>query len=114
MAAAILRAETFGIPTPEWAKTPTGLAEAVERVIVPNFEPREDAKIVTDEKATTLSTASVDDAAVIDDLIAKLERCRLSLQPEFRMKPIQFEKVINHISVPTFIKVCFYLNSESN
>ncbi|KAF3502546.1 hypothetical protein F2Q69_00045420 [Brassica cretica] len=92
MAAAILRAETFGIPTPVWAKTPTGLAEAVERVIVPNFEPREDAKIVTDEKATTLSTASVDDAAIIDELIAKLERCRLSLQPDFRMKPIQFEK----------------------
>ncbi|KAL1196930.1 Ubiquitin-activating enzyme E1 2 [Cardamine amara subsp. amara] len=92
MAASILRAETFGIPTPEWAKTPTGLAEAVERVIVPDFEPRNDAKIVTDEKATSLSTASVDDAAVIDELIAKLERCRLSLQPEFRMKPIQFEK----------------------
>ncbi|KAF8096482.1 hypothetical protein N665_0307s0013 [Sinapis alba] len=92
MAAAILRAETFGIPTPEWAKTPTGLAEAVERVIVPNFVPREDAKIVTDEKATTLSTTSVDDAVVIDELIAKLERCRLNLQPEFRMKPIQFEK----------------------
>ncbi|CAA7026809.1 unnamed protein product [Microthlaspi erraticum] len=92
MAAAILRAETFGIPTPEWAKTPTGLAEAAERVIVPKFEPRKDAKIVTDEKATTMSTASVDDAAIIDELIAKLERCRLSLQPEFRMKPIQFEK----------------------
>ncbi|VVB13450.1 unnamed protein product [Arabis nemorensis] len=92
MAGAILRAETFGIPTPEWAKTPTGLAEAVERVIVPDFEPRKDAKIVTDEKATSLSTASVDDAAVIDELISKLEQCRLSLQPEFRMKPIQFEK----------------------
>ncbi|XP_010456420.1 PREDICTED: ubiquitin-activating enzyme E1 2-like, partial [Camelina sativa] len=92
MAASILRAETFGIPTPEWAKTPTGLADAVERVIVPDFEPRKDATIVTDEKATTLSTASIDDAAIIDELIAKLERCRLSLQPEFRMKTIQFEK----------------------
>ncbi|CAE6088382.1 unnamed protein product [Arabidopsis arenosa] len=92
MAASILRAETFGIPTPEWAKNPTGLAEAVERVIVPDFEPRKDANIVTDEKATTLSTASVDDAAIIDELNTKLEWCRRSLQPEFRMKPIQFEK----------------------
>jgi ubiquitin-activating enzyme E1 len=92
MAASILRAETFGIPTPEWAKTRAGLAEAVERVIVPDFEPKKDATIVTDEKATTLSTASVDDAAVIDELNAKLVRCRMSLQPEFRMKAIQFEK----------------------
>ncbi|CAI8585892.1 unnamed protein product [Vicia faba] len=92
MAASILRAETFGIPIPDWVNNPTKLAEFVDRMIVPDFQPRKDAKIVTDEKATSLSTASVDDAAVIDDLIVKLERCRSNLQPEFRMKPIQFEK----------------------
>ncbi|KAK7300899.1 hypothetical protein RJT34_11750 [Clitoria ternatea] len=92
MAASILRAETFGIPIPDWVKNPSKLAEAVDRVIVPDFQPKEDAKIVTDEKATTLSTASIDDAAVINDLIIKLERCRTNLQPEFRMKPVQFEK----------------------
>ncbi|MED6111244.1 E1 ubiquitin-activating protein [Stylosanthes scabra] len=92
MAASILRAETFGIPIPDWVKNPKKLAEAVDRVIVPDFQPKKDAKIVTDEKATTLSTASIDDAAVINDLIAKLERCRANLSPEFRMKPIQFEK----------------------
>ncbi|XP_010557978.1 PREDICTED: ubiquitin-activating enzyme E1 2 [Tarenaya hassleriana] len=91
-AAAILRAETFGIPTPDLVKNPKELAEAVDNVIVPDFEPKKDAKIVTDEKATTLSTASVDDAAVIDEMIGKLEQCRQSLSPEFRMKPIQFEK----------------------
>lgn len=92
-ATAILRAETFGIPIPEWTKNPKEAAEAVDRVIVPDFEPRQDAKIVTDEKATTLTTASVDDAAVIDDLIAKIDQCRHNLSPDFRMKPIQFEKV---------------------
>ncbi|KAJ0261858.1 Ubiquitin-activating enzyme E1 1 [Hirschfeldia incana] len=91
-ATAILRAETFGIPVPEWTKSPKEAAEAIDRVIVPDFEPRKDAKIVTDEKATTLTTASVDDAAVINDLIAKLEQCRHHLSPDFRMKPIQFEK----------------------
>ncbi|RID69440.1 hypothetical protein BRARA_C01534 [Brassica rapa] len=91
-ATAILRAETFGIPVPEWTKSPKEAAEAIDRVIVPDFEPRKDAKIVTDEKATTLTTASVDDAAVINDLIAKLEQCRQNLSPDFRMKPIQFEK----------------------
>lgn len=93
MSASILRAETFGIPVPDWVKNPKNLAEAVDKVIVPDFQPMKDAKIVTDEKATTLSTASIDDAAVINDLVIKLEQCRKSLPPEFKMKPIQFEKV---------------------
>ncbi|XP_019234013.1 PREDICTED: ubiquitin-activating enzyme E1 1-like isoform X2 [Nicotiana attenuata] len=92
MAASILRAETFGIPIPDWAKHPKKLSEAVDKVMVPDFQPKKDAKIVTDEKATSLSTASIDDAAVIDELISKLEHCRKNLTPGFRMKPIQFEK----------------------
>ncbi|KAI8574049.1 hypothetical protein RHMOL_Rhmol01G0324500 [Rhododendron molle] len=92
VAGSILRAETFGIPIPDWAKNPSKLAEGVDRVVVPEFQPKKDAKIVTDEKATSLSTASIDDAAVIDELIMKLEQCRNSLHPGFRMKPIQFEK----------------------
>ncbi|XP_057954288.1 ubiquitin-activating enzyme E1 1 isoform X1 [Malania oleifera] len=92
MAASILRAETFGIPVPDWAKHPKKLAEAVEKVMVPEFQPKKGVKIVTDEKATSLSTASVDDAAVINDLISKIELSRSSLTPGFRMKPIQFEK----------------------
>lgn len=92
-AASILRAETFGIPVPDWVKNPKILAEAIDKVMVPEFQPKKDAKIVTDEKVTTLSTASVDDAAVINELIMKLEQCRKNLPPGFRMKPIQFEKV---------------------
>lgn len=93
MAGSILRAETFGIPIPDWVKNPKKLAEAVDQVIVPDFQPKKDVKIVTDEKATSLATASVDDADVINDLILKLEQCRKTLPPNFRMKPIQFEKV---------------------
>ncbi|XP_010922602.1 ubiquitin-activating enzyme E1 1 isoform X1 [Elaeis guineensis] len=92
MAAAILRAETFGIPIPDWAKNPKKLADAVDAVIVPDFLPKTGVKIVTDEKATSLSAASIDDAAVINDLIAKLEECAKKLPPGFRMNPIQFEK----------------------
>ncbi|XP_058077035.1 ubiquitin-activating enzyme E1 2-like isoform X2 [Magnolia sinica] len=92
MAASILRAETFGIPIPDWAKNPRELASAVERVLVPDFQPKKGVKIVTDEKATSLSTASGDDATVISELITKLERCTENLPPGFRMKPIQFEK----------------------
>ncbi|XVE79845.1 hypothetical protein DITRI_Ditri14bG0089500 [Diplodiscus trichospermus] len=92
MAASILRAETFGIPVPDWVKNPKMLAEAVEKVIVPDFQPKEGVKIETDEKATSVSTASVDDAAVINELLLKLELCRNNLPSGFRMKPIQFEK----------------------
>ncbi|KAI4304608.1 hypothetical protein MLD38_040093 [Melastoma candidum] len=75
MSASILRAETFGISVPDWIKHPRKLAEAVDEVIIPDFKPKKDAKIVTDEKATSLSSASVDDEAVILDLIARLEQC---------------------------------------
>lgn len=92
MAAAILRAETFGIPIPDWATQPKKLAEAVDSVVVPEFQPKKGVKIVTDEKATSLSAASIDDTAVINELITKLERCRKNLPPNFKMKPIQFEK----------------------
>lgn len=93
MAASILRAETFGIPIPDWANNPKKLTEAVNSVVIPVFQPKEDAKIVTDEKATSLSTASIDDDAVINELVMKLEQCRKNLPPGFQMKPIQFEKV---------------------
>ncbi|XP_045793864.1 ubiquitin-activating enzyme E1 1-like [Trifolium pratense] len=92
MAAAILRSETFGIPIPDWVKNSRKVADAVDRVIVPDFQPKDGVKVVTDEKATSLSTASFDDANVINDLLIKLERCRTNLTPTFRMKPIQFEK----------------------
>ena len=94
MAGSILRAETFGIPIPEWVKSPSKLADAINKVVVPEFQPKKDVKIVTDEKATTLSAASVDDAAVINDLIMKLETCHKKLPPGFKMNPIQFEKVL--------------------
>nr|AFK46735.1 unknown [Lotus japonicus] len=73
MAASILRAETFGILIPDWVKNPRKMAEAVDKVIAPDFQPKKGVKIETDEKATSLSTASIDDAAVINDLIVCLE-----------------------------------------
>ncbi|KAJ0796013.1 putative ubiquitin/SUMO-activating enzyme E1, THIF-type NAD/FAD binding, ubiquitin-activating enzyme [Helianthus annuus] len=92
LAGSILRAETFGISVPDWAKNPKKLAEAVDRVIVPDFQPKQGVKIETDENATSLSSASIDDAAVIDELIKKLEQRRKTLPSGYVMKPIQFEK----------------------
>ncbi|XP_009376402.2 ubiquitin-activating enzyme E1 2 [Pyrus x bretschneideri] len=92
MAASILRAETFNIPIPDWVKSRTKFADAVNKVMVPDFQPKKDVKIETDEKATTVLPASIDDAAVINELVVKLERCKERLPPGFKMNPIQFEK----------------------
>ncbi|XP_073141807.1 ubiquitin-activating enzyme E1 1-like isoform X2 [Henckelia pumila] len=92
LAGAILRAVVFGIPIPDFVKSSDKLADAVDKVIVPDFLPRKDVKIVTDEKATSLSTASADDGVIIDELILKLEMCRKKLAPGYKLNPIQFEK----------------------
>ncbi|KAJ7961184.1 Ubiquitin activating enzyme E1 [Quillaja saponaria] len=92
IAASILRAETFGISIPDWVKSPKQFADAVNKVVVLDFEPKKDVKIVTDEKATSLSAASIDDAAIIDELIVKLKKRQKQLPSGFKMNPIQFEK----------------------
>ncbi|XP_065853195.1 ubiquitin-activating enzyme E1 2-like isoform X2 [Euphorbia lathyris] len=92
MAASILRAEVFGIPVSDWVKSPKKLADAVNNVIVPDFRPQENVKIETDEKATSMPSSTADEAAAIDELTLKLEKCCGHLLPGFRMNPIQFEK----------------------
>ncbi|KAF9596666.1 hypothetical protein IFM89_012865 [Coptis chinensis] len=92
MAASILRAVTFGIPIPDWAKNPKKLSDAVNKVNIPNFQPKEGVRIDTDEKATNPTPASIDDVEVINDLTTRLVECRRKLPPGFRMNPIQFEK----------------------
>ncbi|GJN08164.1 hypothetical protein PR202_ga26057 [Eleusine coracana subsp. coracana] len=92
MAASLLRAVSFGISVPDWAKNTNNLADAVSKVVVPEFRPKGGVKIETDEKASSISVASVDDVAVISDLLTKLEACAEKLPSRFRMKPIRFEK----------------------
>ncbi|KAF8721402.1 hypothetical protein HU200_023115 [Digitaria exilis] len=92
MAASILRAVSFGIVIPEWAKSTTNLIDAISKVYVPEFKPKSGVKIETDEKPDNISSASVDDAAIIEDLLTRLEACARKLPPGFQMKPIHFEK----------------------
>eukprot|EP00250_Pteridium_aquilinum_P024603 c29318_g1_i1 orf=171-3329(+) len=91
-AAAILRAETYGIAVPDWAVNGKRLAEAVDRIELPQFQPKQGVKIVTDEKATNLNSPASDDSMVIDQLIKMLDGGVCSLSPGFQMNPIQFEK----------------------
>lgn len=92
-AAAMLRAEAFQIPVPDSLKNPLVLAEAVDKVTVPEFLPKRDAHIVSDLEGSLPNSASFDDDVVARDIIRKLERFAESLPPGFQMNPIQFEKV---------------------
>eukprot|EP00249_Psilotum_nudum_P024481 c29197_g1_i1 orf=472-3648(+) len=91
-AASILRAQSYGISVPDWAFNSRKLAEVTDKIKLPEFQPKQGVKIVTDEKATTLNTPSLDDCTVIDQLIRKLNEGVAHLPTGFRMNPIQFEK----------------------
>ncbi|MCO5547118.1 hypothetical protein L7F22_000560 [Adiantum nelumboides] len=90
--AAYLRAQTYGIDIPDWAKDPIKLTHAADKIQLPSFQPKQGVKIVTDEKATSLSTPASDDSMVIDSLIKVLDDNASNIPPGFRMNPIPFEK----------------------
>ncbi|KAH7284607.1 hypothetical protein KP509_34G062100 [Ceratopteris richardii] len=91
-AAAYLKAQTYGIVVPDWAKDFNRLAEAVNEIKLPSFTPKQGVKIVTDEKATSLSISASDDSMVINSLIKVLDENASSIAPGFRMISIPFEK----------------------
>jgi ubiquitin-activating enzyme E1 len=49
-AGAILKAEVYGIPRPEWAADAAAVAAAAGKVAVPEFVPKKGVKIETDPK----------------------------------------------------------------
>jgi ubiquitin-activating enzyme E1 len=49
-AAAILKAEVYGIPRPDWASDASAVAAAAGKVVVPEFKPKQGVKIETDPK----------------------------------------------------------------
>eukprot|EP01018_Ginkgo_biloba_P009922 Gb_06844 [translate_table: standard] len=91
-AASILRAQSYGIPVPDWASNPKKLEEVLQTVQIPDFKPKEGVKIETDVKATNVNTSLAEDSTVIEKLILTLEQGLETPSPEFRMNPIQFEK----------------------
>ena len=93
ISAAILRAETYDIDIPSWASNSKKIADIIDKIELPQFRPKQGVKIVTDEKATSLTASSSDDSTVIEQLIKVLDDGACSLPLGFRMNPIQFEKV---------------------
>lgn len=90
-AASILRAQNYGIRVQDWALNREKLSEVVDKVQVPDFQPKI-TKNMTDANSTSGNVAAVDDNACIDNMIKTLEERVKSLPPGFRMNPIHFEK----------------------
>ncbi|GFR51131.1 hypothetical protein Agub_g13484 [Astrephomene gubernaculifera] len=95
-AAAILRAEVYGIPRPDWAADPARVAAVAAGVDVPAFVPRAGVQIETDPKADRSKPSQAerthDDEAVIESLLGRLEGAVGQLGAGLQISPIQFEK----------------------
>jgi ubiquitin-activating enzyme E1 len=92
-AASYLRATTYGIEIPAWAKDAKEFRQAVDKIRLPEFLPKKGVKIETDEKATSMHSLSLDDDFQIEQLIQTLEGGEKTLPHGFHMHPISFEKV---------------------
>lgn len=93
-AGAILKAEVYGIPRPDWATDPAAVAAAAAKVSVPEFQPKKGVRIETDPKADNPQpTASFDDDSVIDRMVNQLQEATKGLPKGYKLQPIEFEKV---------------------
>ena len=77
---------------PSWAADDAAMADAISKVDVPEFKPKSGVKIETDPKATAPASHGMDDEAIIEDLLGKLEQVRLGFAADYRLSVIEFEK----------------------
>jgi ubiquitin-activating enzyme E1 len=93
-AAAILKAEVYGITRPDWASDQAAVAAAAAKVVVPEFKPKQGVKIETDPKADNPAPSSfgLDDDSVIDRMTAELQGATQGMAAGFKLHPVQFEK----------------------
>ncbi|KAJ0953404.1 putative ubiquitin-activating enzyme, catalytic cysteine domain-containing protein [Helianthus annuus] len=108
LAGSILRAETFGILVPDWAKNPRSWLRLLIGFIVRRLSNQNRvSRSRLMKNATSLSSASIDDAAVIDELIKKQNNAEKTLPSGYVMKPIQFERFLRFFLLILFRGVGF-------
>jgi len=92
-AMALLFAEVYGVPKPEWANDAAKVAAEAAKVPIPKFQPKKGVHIETDPNATnTTSFVNTDEGSVIAGLLETLEEAQSALPRGFMLQPIQFEK----------------------
>ncbi|PRW20689.1 Ubiquitin-activating enzyme E1 2 isoform A [Chlorella sorokiniana] len=92
-AAAILKAQVYGLPVPDWAADTQRVVQVAAAVEVQPFQPKENVKIETDPKASAQSMdAGAHEDQVIDELINKLRGALTALPQGSQLSAISFEK----------------------
>lgn len=92
-AAAILRAQVYSLPIPDWAADPTKIMTVAASVPIAPFSPKAGVKIETDPKAQNANPVSAsDDATAIDGLAETLLGAVKALPSGFSLSPVVFEK----------------------
>lgn len=92
-AAAILRAQVYGLPVPDWAADLSKVMAVAAAVSIPPFQPKAGVRIETDPKAQSATPMSGgDDGAAIEGLAQSLTAAVAGLPPKFALAPIAFEK----------------------
>ncbi|KAI8466875.1 MAG: hypothetical protein J3K34DRAFT_432282 [Monoraphidium minutum] len=91
-AGAILKAEVYGVPRPEWAADAAACAREAAKLEVPAFAPRQGVRIETDPKANSAGPTMGDDEGVIEQLVARLNDATKDLPAGFKLHPVTFEK----------------------
>ena len=90
-AAAVLRAQVFGIATSGAGEADAkAVAALAGQIATPEFKPKEGVKIETDPTKTTASPAMVCDESEVEALLATLEASKPPAG--WRLSPIAFEK----------------------
>ncbi|URE00467.1 hypothetical protein MUK42_36815 [Musa troglodytarum] len=105
MAASIRRKsrDTCIIPVADSSTNPKNIPDSVDNMYkVPGLQPETGAKIVKDEKATDLSSASVDDDAVSKDVVAKPEESIITDEKATNL-PLPLSVSADHV---TKLEVC--------
>lgn len=91
-AAAILKAQVYGLSVPDWAADASRTAAVAAEVSVEPFVPKENVKIETDPKATAQADSGTHEDAVIDELINQLRGALKDLPAGSKLTPVAFEK----------------------
>eukprot|EP00210_Caulerpa_lentillifera_P007110 g6803.t1 len=90
---AILTAEVYHVPVPDWAADPAKVGQAAGDIMVPEFQPKSGVHIETDPNAqTSQSNPTMDERDEIQRLMKELYLIKESLPEGFTLKPIVFEK----------------------
>lgn len=78
-AAAILKAEVYGIPRPDWASDSAAVAAAVGKVVVPEFQPKQGVRIETDPKVWLQDYTTV---VLLDNFLGSIRKFRSYVSQE--------------------------------